>query len=80
MLGRAELAFVVIDIAYVENSIINTEAFYTLMFTAFWLNVLVPLTIGFWKPRITAKAQPQPPWRCGMMPRRIGQGVYSHDG
>ncbi len=49
MLGRAELAFVVIDIAYVEHRIINTEAFYTLMFTAFWLNVLVPLTIGYWK-------------------------------
>jgi len=50
MLGRAELAFVVMDIAYVQHNIINTEAFYTLMFTAFWLNVLVPLTIGFWKP------------------------------
>lgn len=58
MVGRAELAFVVIDIAYVENGIINTEAFYTLMFTAFWLNVLVPLTIGFWKPRISARAEP----------------------
>ncbi|MCU7811770.1 MAG: cation:proton antiporter [Candidatus Thiodiazotropha sp. (ex Notomyrtea botanica)] len=45
MLGRAELAFVVMDIAYVQNSILSTEAFYTLMFTAFWLNVAVPLTI-----------------------------------
>jgi len=51
MLGRAELAFVVIDIAYVQNSIINTEAFYTLMFTAFWLNVAVPVTIGYWNRR-----------------------------
>lgn len=49
MLGRAELAFVVLDIAYAQNGIINTEAFYTLMFTAFWLNVSVPLTIRFWK-------------------------------
>ncbi len=50
MLGRAELAFVVMDIAYVQNSILNTEAFYTLMFTAFWLNVAVPITIAWWKP------------------------------
>ncbi|MCU7827996.1 MAG: cation:proton antiporter [Candidatus Thiodiazotropha sp. (ex Myrtea sp. 'scaly one' KF741663)] len=50
MLGRAELAFVVMDIAYVQNSILSTEAFYTLMFTAFWLNVAVPLTIRWWKP------------------------------
>ena len=49
MLGRAELAFVVLDIAYTQNAILNTEAFYTLMFTAFWLNVSVPLTIRLWK-------------------------------
>ena len=50
MLGRAELAFVVMDIAYVQNSILNDEAFYTLMATAFWLNVSVPVTITLWKP------------------------------
>jgi Kef-type K+ transport system membrane component KefB len=50
MLGRAELAFVVMDIAYLENSILSTEAFYTLMLTAFWLNVAVPVTISLWKP------------------------------
>ena len=50
MLGRAELAFVVMDIAYVQNSILSTEAFYTLMFTAFWLNVAVPITLTLWKP------------------------------
>ncbi len=49
MLGRAELAFVVMDIAYTQNQIIHTEAFYTLMLTAFWLNVSVPLTIRLWK-------------------------------
>jgi Kef-type K+ transport system membrane component KefB len=49
MLGRAELAFVVMDIAYTQNGIIHTEAFYTLMWTACWLNVSVPLTIRFWK-------------------------------
>jgi Kef-type K+ transport system membrane component KefB len=50
MLGRAELAMVVMNIAYVEHAILNTEAFYTLMFTAFWLNVAVPVTIRIWKP------------------------------
>jgi Kef-type K+ transport system membrane component KefB len=50
MLGRAELAFVVMDIAYVQNQILSTEAFYVLMFTAFWLNVAVPICIAWWKP------------------------------
>lgn len=52
MLGRAELAFVVINIAYIETSILSIEAFYTLMFTAFWLNVSVPITISLWKRRM----------------------------
>jgi len=50
MLGRAELAFVVIDIAYVQHNILNAEAFFTLMVTAFCLNVLVPVTISLWRP------------------------------
>jgi Kef-type K+ transport system membrane component KefB len=50
MLGRAELAFVVIDIAYVQHSILNAEAFFTLMVTAFCLNILVPVTISLWRP------------------------------
>ena len=50
MLGRAELAFVVMDIAYVQNPILTDHAFYTLMFTAFWLNIAVPLSIRWWKP------------------------------
>ncbi len=49
MLGRAELAFVVMNIAYIETSIFSIEVFYTLMFTAFWLNVSVPVTIRLWK-------------------------------
>ena len=49
MLGRAELAFVVLNIAYVQNAILTTEAFYMLMITAFWLNVSVPITISLWK-------------------------------
>ncbi|PHQ67546.1 MAG: cation/H(+) antiporter [Robiginitomaculum sp.] len=50
MLGRAELAFVVMDIAYTQNHILSIEAFYTLMITAFWLNLAVPITIRMWKP------------------------------
>jgi Kef-type K+ transport system membrane component KefB len=50
MLGRAELAFVVMDIAYIQNNIITTEVFYMLMFATFWLNVAVPVTITLWKP------------------------------
>jgi Kef-type K+ transport system membrane component KefB len=50
MLGRAELAFVVLNIAYVQHKILSEEAFYTLMFTAFWLNVAVPISIRWWKP------------------------------
>jgi hypothetical protein len=38
------------DIAYVEHDILTTEVFYTLMFTAFWLNVAVPITLTLWKP------------------------------
>jgi Kef-type K+ transport system membrane component KefB len=59
MLGRAELAFVVMDIAYTQNRIIHTEAFYTLMLTAFWLNVSVPLTIRLWKSLYDRGAAPQ---------------------
>ncbi len=50
MLGRAELFFVVLDIAYVQYSIINKEVFFTLMATAFCLNVAVPIFILLWKP------------------------------
>ena len=59
MLGRAELAFVVMDIAYVQNNILTEEMFYTLMFTAFWLNVSVPLTIRWWEPHFL-KASREP--------------------
>ena len=57
MLGRAELAFVVIDIGYVQNSIITTEAFYTLMATCFVLNVTVPISIKLWKPYFEGSKQ-----------------------
>jgi len=50
MLGRAELAFVVMNIGYIQNSILSQEAFYTLMGTAFFLNIAVPIAIRLWKP------------------------------
>ncbi len=49
MLGRAELAFVVMNIAYIQYQIIPAEAFYTLMLTAFCLNILVPVMIRWGK-------------------------------
>jgi len=58
MLGRAELAFVVMDIAYVQNSILTTQAFYTLMATAFFLNILVSVTITFWRPYCSVAMPP----------------------
>jgi len=39
------------DIAYVQNPILSEEMFYTLMFTAFALNITVPLSIRWWKPQ-----------------------------
>jgi Kef-type K+ transport system membrane component KefB len=50
MLGRAELAFIVINIAFVQNKIIDVTQFYILMFTAFLLNVTVPISLKLWKP------------------------------
>jgi|TARA_B110000977_G_scaffold132777_1_gene169130 Kef-type K+ transport system membrane component KefB len=49
MLGRAELAFVVLEIAYVQHNIVSFEGFYTLMLTAFLLNLSVPVCIRLWK-------------------------------
>ncbi len=53
MLGRAELAFVVLNIAFVQYQILSMEAFYTLMLTCFMLNVSVPLTIRWWKSKFS---------------------------
>ena len=50
MLGRAELAFIVINIAFVQHQIIDQSQFYILMFTAFLLNVTVPIALKWWKP------------------------------
>ncbi len=50
MLGRAELAFIVINIAYTENHIFDDKAFQTLIFATFLLNISVPLVINWWKP------------------------------
>ncbi len=50
MLGRAELAFVVINLAFVEHHIFNELQFYTLVMTVFLLNISVPLAIKWYKP------------------------------
>jgi Kef-type K+ transport system membrane component KefB len=50
MLGRAELAFIVINIAFVQHQIIDVTQFYILMFTAFLLNITVPISLKWWKP------------------------------
>ncbi|BAF70385.1 cation:proton antiporter [Nitratiruptor sp. SB155-2] len=50
MLGRAELAFIVINIAYTENKIFDDAQFQTLIFATFLLNISVPLVINWWKP------------------------------
>ncbi len=50
MLGRAELAFIVIDIAFDDHGVIDTTQFYILMITAFLLNITVPLSLKWWKP------------------------------
>ncbi len=50
MLGRAELAFIVINIAYTQNNIIDLEQFYILISTLFLLNMTVPIAIKWWKP------------------------------
>jgi Kef-type K+ transport system membrane component KefB len=55
MLGRAELAFIVIDIAYVENRLISIKQFYALMITIFLLNITVPTLIKWWKPYYLGK-------------------------
>jgi Kef-type K+ transport system membrane component KefB len=63
MLGRAELAFVVMNIGYVQNNIITTDAFYTLMATAFVLNVAVPVSIKIWKPYFVGEKTLVVNWR-----------------
>lgn len=55
MLGRAELAFVVLNIAYVDNKILTEESFYVLLITCFLLNITAPILITFWKPYYEGK-------------------------
>lgn len=55
MLGRAELAFIVIDIAYTEHQIFDRAQFYTLIFATFLLNISVPILIDWWKPYYEGK-------------------------
>jgi len=39
-----------VDITYIQQCILNGEVLYMLMFTAFWLNLLVSVTTNLWKP------------------------------
>ena len=55
MLGRAELAFIVINISYTENHIFDDAQFQTLIFATFLLNISVPLVINWWKPYYEGK-------------------------
>lgn len=64
MVGRAELAFVVMGIAYVQYPILSTEAFYTLVLASFMLNWSVPLVIRWWKPFCTGERK-VPGWMRG---------------
>ena len=57
MLGRAELAFIVINIAYTEHHIFNEAQFETLIFATFLLNISVPLVINWWKPYYEGKRE-----------------------
>jgi Kef-type K+ transport system membrane component KefB len=57
MLGRAELAFIVINIAYTQNQIISLEQFYILIGTLFLLNLAVPTAIKLWKPYYLGKKE-----------------------
>ena len=50
MLGRAELAFIVINITYVQHQLISQNEFYILVFTTFLLNISVPLLIKGYTP------------------------------
>jgi len=54
MLGRAEIAFIVMDIGYVQYEIMSKDVFYTLMATTFMLNLAVPVAIVLWKPHYLA--------------------------
>ena len=57
MIGRAELAFVVMDICYVQLKILTAGPFFTLVFTSFLLNILLPIAITLWKPIYAAEVE-----------------------
>jgi Kef-type K+ transport system membrane component KefB len=50
MLGRAELFFVVLNICYVDNDILNLQQFFTFTTTALLLDITVPICITLYKP------------------------------
>jgi len=50
MLGRAELFFVVLNVAYLDFPIFTEEMFFSLTMAAMLLNISVPITISLYKP------------------------------
>eukprot|EP00927_Polykrikos_kofoidii_P079246 TRINITY_DN7602_c0_g1_i3.p1 TRINITY_DN7602_c0_g1~~TRINITY_DN7602_c0_g1_i3.p1 ORF type:complete len:548 (+),score=66.58 TRINITY_DN7602_c0_g1_i3:185-1645(+) len=50
MLGRAELFFVVLNISYNDNKIMNVNQFFTFTTTAVLLDISVPVLIALYKP------------------------------
>jgi hypothetical protein len=57
MLARAELAFAIVDSAYIQHDILSREAFYVRMCPAFRINLLVPVSISL---RERCCAEPAP--------------------
>jgi len=54
----------VLSIAYIQNAILNREAFYSLMLTATLLNIAVPVSIRLWRPYFTGE-KALPDWMGG---------------
>jgi len=76
MLGRAELAFVVLNIAYVENEIMNQKCFYVIMISCFMLNVTLPILIAWWRPYYLGE---KALWPFMKVPQKGGNGDEKED-
>jgi hypothetical protein len=69
MLGRAELFFVVLNVAYIEFPIFTEEMFFSLTMAAMLLNISVPITISLYKPyyvRKTSETDDEPHLRSSV--------------
>jgi hypothetical protein len=56
MLGRAELFFVVLNVAYLDFPIFTEEMFFSLTMAAMLLNISVPITISLYRPYYIRKS------------------------